>query len=284
MSKIAVLFRTHFVNEHVLNQYIRLRDAAPPNIDVIFACDESSREISVPDDVNKFSHSTADSNTLGLLHFRPRQHLWYCGDYVLYFFYNQHPEYTHYYMVEFDLYFTDAGIQRFFDGINNNRNVDFMGLFIHQRDNWHWNQSAKPLYPKVFGTLFPLVGVSNALAGRLLSKRLIQTVAYKNREFRVWPHCEAFISSEVMNSSAYSVASADEIFDISKRFCWWKTPMCIDALTSEELNAGILHPVLDRDSYIAKIKRLSESMGLDEYLKKHPSVQKTLNTIEYISQ
>lgn len=99
--RYAVLFRTHIWDAFVAGQYERLKQLIGRG-DLYVLLDETNGSVATgqPAVVN---HTNASIEALGLAPAGGGNMLWYNGDYPLYFFYAQHPDYDFYVMTEYDV-------------------------------------------------------------------------------------------------------------------------------------------------------------------------------------
>ncbi len=268
-KKIALLFRTHVFDEIVLDNYRHLVAHAPKNVDVFFLCDETAGELVVPDDVRKFSHTKEFSRQYRLLNFLPNKHLWYNGDYPFYFFYDAYPAYDLYMMVEFDVYFTNKAVKAFYKHIVST-DADLHGVYFKEAAKaWIWRQAASAFNATVYQIFGPVIGLSNRAVARLYMKRVLQTQRYQNCEVSVWPNCEAFIPTEVV-AAGFSVDSLDQSLKIAPGFFGAKKLILADSLSRDENNAQIRHPVLNREAFLPKLRRIAGQKSLPEFLQDRP--------------
>jgi len=274
--KIAILFRTHVFDDAVIGGYRHLQSRAPEGVDVFFCCDETAQTYDAPADIRKVGHSVADVERLGLRDFLPKKLLWYSGDYAFYFFYDAHPEYDLYVMVEYDVHFTDRALDDFYRYILENE-ADFYGVYLQEaNEGWLWRRAAEVFNDKVYQVFGPIVGLSNRAVARLYMKRIEQgRMVATGKVEDVWVNCEAFMPTEAI-AAGFKALSLDEGLNIRQTHFNTSRLMCLETLSREGDGDEISHPVLPRAAYVVKLLRIASGTPLPEFLETRPFLRKTV--------
>ncbi len=244
-GRYAVLFRIHFWDEYAERQYQRLR-AMVGDGDVFIVVDETSRAVPIPHG-NVVSHTQAGVLALGLSGAGHGNVLWFNGDYPLYFFYQQHPQYDFYIMTEYDVV-----VQRKLDDVVERmarEGIDFVGLTKGETvADWPLASTCLDAYPadQIYKRLICIAMFSNAAVRRLFDRRLELSRQHEAGALRRWPYCEGFIPTEV--AAAGLVMAELSQFGPTSRYDW--TPAIVETELPELAEQAFLHPVLDPQRFV----------------------------------
>ncbi len=277
VKKIALLFRTHVLDETVLASFRHLQENAPENVDLFFCCDETAGQFDLPEDVRKFGHTKDFSAEHRLLYFLPQRHLWHNGDYPFYFFYDKYPNYDLYLMIEFDVYFTDRALKTFFNHIQFT-DADMHAVFLREaREKWLWRRAASLFNENVYQIFGPIIGLSNRAVARLFTKRLLQTKMFEDNLVNDWPNVEAFVPTEV-KAAGFTVDCLSDSLNMPKSDFGTSRLHLAESLSRDEDTDLIRHPVLNREAFLPKLHRISGKQPLVAFLQERPRLKRLAQT------
>lgn len=244
-SRYAVLFRTHFWDEYAERQYQRLLSVVG-NGDVFILVDETSKPVPVPHS-NVVPHTQEGVLNLGLAGAGHGNMLWFNGDYPLYYFYQRHSGYDYYIMTEYDVVvqrsLDDVVAQMARDGI------DFVGLSNTEAvSEWPLTHTCLDAYSEeeIRKCLICISMFSNRTVHRLFDRRLEMSRQHEAGLMQRWPHCEAFIPTEVA-AAGFKMAELSE-FGPTSRYDW--KPAIIEAELPALAGQAFVHPLLDPQRYV----------------------------------
>ncbi|MDJ0823597.1 MAG: hypothetical protein QNJ09_17540 [Paracoccaceae bacterium] len=279
MGRTALLLRSHVMNDLVVDFYRQAERLKPAHVDVILCCDETNGTLPIPDGMRAFRHSTADIEPLGLLPFLRHKMLWYNGDYPIYFFFDQNPDYDLYLLIEYDVYFTDKALTQFFAHIDATR-ADFFGVNIHLApSHWKWTEAALQYHDKAYGTFFPIIGLSNTAVATLFANRQRQAQLYIDKKTTMWTHCEAYVPTEAM-AAGFRCHSLERSLNLPKSAFGTTTLGCAELLDRSEDTDLIRHPVLPAPDFLAKLIFVAGGTPLDVFLQARPRFIGILSRID----
>jgi hypothetical protein len=251
LPRYAVLFRTHVWDAFVARQYDRLKLRVGRG-DLYVLLDATSGAV-VPDGLPVVSHTNATIEALGLAPAGGGNMLWYNGDYPLYFFHAQHPEYDYYLMTEYDVSMNidlDALIDR-----ASQAGVDLVSLTKGEPvSDWPHAASCRDVYPPnvVQKRLICLAVFSNAAVVHLFERRRILSGEIRAEAIRHWPFCESFIPTELAVSGFRLMELSD--LGTTGRYDWW--PPVLEDDLPDLAEQDFIHPVLDRARYVDSALRI----------------------------
>lgn len=247
--RYAVVFKTYAWDAFVHRQASRCEAAAGPG-DFFVSIDETSGPVGpVPFD-RVVRTGNAEIIALGFAdRFEKGSLLWWNPDYVHYQFQERHPEYDYYVFVEYDVV-VRMGIERLV-GEMAARQADLIDLPARTpKQDWFWTIYHRQTYgfEELQGSLICLTA---------FSRRALQMLAGRRRAMagdgavRFWPMAEVFIPTEIARAGYRSLSLAE--FGPVDQYQWFP-PVLEDDLAGAGGDA-VLHPVLDRDRYVAAMLR-----------------------------
>jgi hypothetical protein len=251
IPRYAVMLRTHFWDEFAARQYRRLA-ARIGHGDLYVLVDETSGPVRVTEG-RVVSHSQAGVKALGLADAGTGNMLWYNGDYPLYAFYNEQPDYDYYVMVEYDVAVhadLDAMVAR-----AAREGIGFVGLTKGESvATWPHTASCVGAYAaeEVRKRLICFAVFSRDALRSLFEGRLRLSRAYAEGKLDRWPFCEGYIPTELavrgFNLGELSEFGSTDLYD-------WAPAFAEEDLPSLQEHAFV-HPVLDAGRYVqAMMKR-----------------------------
>ena len=258
--RYAVLFRTHFWDGFVQRQFDRLAAQVGPGDLFVMVDDTNGVVRGIPHD-RVFRLTEQDALDKGLPRAGEGALLWFNGDYPLYLFLAEHPEYDYYVQVEYDVVLT-FGFERLVmqaaaDG------ADFVGLTKGQPvPEWHWRHSCRDVYD-LAEISYRLICLSlfSRRALQLLFDRRIELARRLEREPQMrWPFCEAFVSTEI-ERGGMRILDLASCCDTGTYDHW---PPYLEAELPRLASRPLLHPVLDERRYVDSL--LKYKIGLAGYL------------------
>jgi hypothetical protein len=132
--RMAVLFRTHLINRHVMAEFERIRTSCSQFADV-WMLYHSESNWSPPSVQQCFLFSTSQIQEMGF----PFRDFWHEGHYPVLMFARRNPQYDYYWMLEYDVRFTGDWWQLLSSYIDNDK--DFLAAYIstlEQDPTWPW--------------------------------------------------------------------------------------------------------------------------------------------------
>ena len=249
--RYVVLFRTHIWDAFVARQYERLKQRIGRG-DLYILLDETNGPVATGQPA-VVSHTNASIEALGLAPAGGGNMLWYNGDYPLYYFYQQHPDYDYYVMTEYDVC-----VNTDFDSIIDGAMNAGAGLVALAKGEpvatWPHAESCQAIYPPevVEKRLICLTALSRDAVRGLFDKRLALSAEIRAGVIRRWPFCEGFIPTELAVSGFRLLELSD--FGTTDRYDWWP-PVLEDDLPNLT-EQTFIHPVLDRARYVDATLRI----------------------------
>jgi hypothetical protein len=252
--RVAVLVRTHVVNEKLYDLISILSNSSCFDLFVCADCTTTELEI---DGVLVLRHRVEDARKMGL----PTDHpnlMWYCGDYAFYFAHAAIPDYDYYFMVEYDVDFVDRS-PLLLEGIINRLEfpgpaaIDFVGCrcWIGSFDSG-WGTTVAGIYPQPHLCLFPFVVLSRRAIEHLMAQRQAEQSAPIAPGRLMF--CEAFVPS-ALNAAGFRCVDLNSLVhgsvrEATFRITGYRGPMLL--LQRRDLDAGIklLHPVYDEKNFL----------------------------------
>lgn len=267
--RYAVLFRTHIWDAFVARQYERLKQRVGHG-DLYILLDETHGPVATgqPDVV---AHTNASIEALGLAPAGNGNMLWYNGDYPLYFFFDQYPDYDYYVMTEYDVCV----------------NVDLDDVMARAAQagaalvslskgeavtDWAHAESCHDVYPAdaVEKRLICFAAFSREAVRHLFDRRVALSAEVRAGAIRNWPFCEGFIPTELAVSGFQLMELSN--LGTTERYDWWP-PVLEDDLPGLA-EQTFIHPVLDRARYVdsaLRIWRVSELLHTRSALRRRLS-------------
>ena len=254
-----MIFRTHFWDGFAQRQFDRLL-AVAGGTDVFVLVDETQGPVAVPHDRVMRVTETA-LLAMGLARAGEGNLLWFNGDYPLYAFLQDQPDYDYYLQLEYDVVINRpvAGLvaQAASEG------TAYVGLTKGEaaRD-WFWRDSCAGAYPpdQLRHQLICLSLFSAAALRHLWERRLAHAQARAAGTLAGWPFCEGFIPTELA-LAGFSCSELDRFGDTDAYDHW---PPYLEADAPSLRSHSFVHPVLDQARYVASLHKYR--IGLAGYL------------------
>jgi hypothetical protein len=244
-KQYAVLFRTHLWNDYVARQYQRLLPYAGSS-DVFVLLDETGGPVAV-DVPRVVSHTEESIKALGLTDGGVRRMLWYNGDYPLYYFFQSHPDYDYYVMIEYDVAI-NVDIGQMVDHAEREA-IGLMALTKGEAvSEWPHTASCLDVYDLavVKKRLICFSIFSREAIAALFVRRLALSNAYREGRLQRWPYCEGFIPTELA-LRGFKIAEIS-IFGSTELYNW--QPPVVETDLAQLKNYAFIHPVLDQCRYL----------------------------------
>ncbi len=267
--RYAVLFRTHIWDAFVARQYERLKQQIGRG-DLYVLLDETNGPVATGQPA-VVKHTNTSIEALGLAPAGEGNMLWYNGDYPLYFFYAQHPDYDYYIMTEYDVC-----VNVDLDTVVDRAARAGAGLVSLAKGepvaDWAHAESCHGAYSPeaVEKRLICFAAFSGDAVRRLFDKRRALSAEIRAGAIRHWPFCEGFIPTELAVSGFRLMELSD--LGTTDRYDWW--PPVLEDNLPELGGQTFIHPVLDRARYVdsaLRIWRVSELFDSRRTLRRHLS-------------
>jgi hypothetical protein len=227
------------------------------NADLCYLVDETTAEIDtspyhkIPFSVRRFADlGLATVDEVG------RGEVWWNGDYPLYVAYLKYPAYRFYWMIEYDVLINYSDYNEFFAKFESIE-LDLIGspLYIGA-EGWAWYAAAARMFAEVWGMFFPMMRLSNRAVSYALCRRLIRSHQYREAApaERIWPHCEAWLASELCGNGAFTWADMNSLGTTYYQWLheYGSRPHLLEDLAARPEDGRIYHPVLTGRDYIDK--------------------------------
>lgn len=244
--RYAVLFRTHLWDEFVERQFQRLRLQVGGG-DVFIVANDTSGGCEAIKWPKLLTFREDDLVQMGLPRAGTGNLVWYNVDYPLYYFANRYPGYDYYILFEYDV-LTNIALDDLVEVIHEGAK-DLVGATVGEPvSQWYFRSTCLELYPEqqIKKMLLPL-GIFSKAAVEYLFKRRLQLAALLNvGEITTWPHCEAFITTEL--SLAGFAIDELENYGHTTRFSY--KPAYLEVETDKLAPKSFVHPVLDLPRYV----------------------------------
>ena len=260
MSRIALLIRTHFVDEALLAEAGRIE--ADGVFDVYALADESRAALDLGP-IPKLSLTPAVIAELGVYAGAPNL-LWRCGDYGLYAARRALPQYDGFWMIEPDVRVNAERPSDVLAGFPGPEQVDFVaGRLRPAEADWDWAATMDPAAGPVWRCLFAVTRVS-ARAIDLLHEARRQASAVhvaEGRDPALWPNDEAFVATTIARSGlpARDLNDFGRVYEEAGLSFWF--PLSHRELAASGRDGLIYHPVLTGEAYFLKLCRLAVRHG-----------------------
>ena len=253
----AVIFRTHFWDDFAERQFNRLL-ARVGHGHAYVLVDETNGPVAGIRHDRVVRMTENDVLAMGLARAGSGNLLWYNGDYPLYYFADQHPEYDYYLQVEYDVVLNcdcdDLMRQVAADG------ADFVATAnLGDAADWVWLDTCLESYDAeaVRNKLICISVFSRAALDHLAGRRLALSARYHAGVAKAWPMCEGFVATE-MEQSGLRCADLSRYGSIAE--CKWWPPNLESELGSLAAQPFV-HPILDQDRYIGSIMKYPGGLG-----------------------
>lgn len=282
MNKTVLILVTHVINEAVISEYKKMKNT--PYVDAFLAI--NNHECKIPYEhrlechvfygvkVDCFFFDEKLHEDMRLPYYPYNDDLENFGKVVVYnsdnhfyYFKKYLPDYEYYWRIENDVYCNGSSYFKFLSRFKNNQDDLIISKLRLERKNglWFWSEKMEWIYDcvDIYGSLFPVVRLSNRALDFLYKKRLEYSVRYdiakasKNR----WPYCELFVPTELTNNG-FSCS------DLGEPYIFWNNIWYLNNKRFfEERDNHLYHPVktFDKD-LIVENANLLKKMSLDDSL------------------
>jgi len=211
VGRALVMVRTHLMNEKVAS-LVQALEATATNYDVALIVDETNGRPPIEHE-RIIWHSVAACSALGLA--MPAQRpLWWCGDAPLYFAIRQYPDYSYYFMIEYDVHLT-AGDGRVFNTLverllTSHRAFDCVGQRLRMGGMPHDQilLAAFKRDPEVHSYFLPVLGLSRKAISYLYQERVIEALRHTPDEDILY--CEALVPT-ILLAGGFTVGDLNEV-------------------------------------------------------------------------
>jgi hypothetical protein len=243
----AVVFKAYNWDTFVERQARRMA-AAAGSMDFYVLIDETAGPVGPIPFERVIRFTCADLEAAGLaMRFGAGGVLWWNPDYAHYQFLTHCPAYDYYLFVEYDC-LAQCSLESFVArGVA--EGADLIALPISKTfDRWHWMPYQRDVYPFHEARLALLnVCFHSSRALKLLHRRRLAMGSEPGS--RHWPSSELFVPSEVVRSGMTWLSLAN--FGDVSRYDWFPPTLEEDLVAAN--GDAFLHPVLDRERYIASM-------------------------------
>ena len=251
--KFAVLFRTHMWDDFIERQYQRVLSCVQGGDVFILANNTTTSCDNIPHErVIKFTEN--DLLALGLARAGENNLLWYNVDYPIYYFCEMQPTYSHVVLIEFDVVL-NITIDSVVDYCIK-KEIDLIGLTQDPSlDEWMWTYTCFEHYKvkDIRKFLLPFGVFTQRAIAHLFGKRLEHSRELQQKNISRWPHCEAFIPTELA-LVGFKLAELSEL-GRTQRFNFRPTTYEMDLPDLQD--EAFIHPVLDKTRYIQSVLKYS---------------------------
>jgi len=191
----AILFRTHLHDAPVAALAARLQ--AETGMPLIYVVDEAWGPVPLPPGSASVRMDPAALRGLGLA--LPPRFGWLCGDYGFYLARAAFPEFTHFWLVEYDVHVAAPDLGAFFAPFAEDPGCDLIAGYLFPRDvNWPNTLPMLPFAARVWGTLFPFLRVSARAVDHMLQRRRAISALHDAGQLAAFPNDEAFAATVLM--------------------------------------------------------------------------------------
>ncbi|MBO1325510.1 hypothetical protein K2X14_10770 [Acetobacter sp. TBRC 12305] len=249
--RYAVLFRTHVWDSFIERQFARLRQIVRHG-DVHIVANNTAGTCPPVAGLPFMTFTESELEAMGLARGGEGEMLWNNVDYALYYFMKACPDYDYYILFEYDVMANidlDAVMAKVLDD-----RADLVGTTKGPPlKNWWFRQTCADVYPEddVVKMLLPLGIFSNRAVRFLFEKRLSMSARLPDGSARNWPHCEAFIPTE-LSLAGFKLAELSSYGAIER---YSHEPAYLEDDVKTPAVDEFIHPVLDTSRYIASAIR-----------------------------
>ena len=257
MPRYAVIFRTHFWDEFVQRQFDRLLSKVGAG-DLYVLVDETNGAVAGISHDRVVRLTEHDVLAMGMARAGEGNLLWFNGDYPLYYFEQTQQPYDYYLQLEYDVVLnmdTDPLIRQ-----AARDKADFVGLTKGEPvPEWAWLLTCRGVYPldEIQYKLICLSVFSQRALLALAARRIEMAEQLCNSVITAWPFCEGFIATEMAKSGFVSV----ELTNYAETTAYDFWPPFVESDLPEMMGNPVIHPVLDRDRYIASLLKFKVGMA-----------------------
>ena len=204
----------------------------------------------------KISYTLKDSTSLGLPA-RPKDRAaWHNSDYAVYHLLDQMAKDDFFFLIEYDVFPAVRSKPRWRDMLRDLARFDVVCADFGPRPvDWYWSKKEKvsAYYSKVFGAFVPFFGFNRDAGQFLLERRRRQAGARWKSLFRQWPHCEAFIGTELHGNSGLRVGDIFDLTPTDDTTFGFSRPYLWTDLVEKEPDDRLYHPVLERPAFLNRL-------------------------------
>jgi hypothetical protein len=240
-----VLFRTHQDTPRIRERFDFLQRTA--GMPVVCAFDEGAGDNAGFADKPRLAVGARVYERLGLGDDLAMS--WRCGDYCYYAARDAYPDVTHFWLVEYDVFFSYEQSSNFFARFAGIPEVDFLAGYVGPAKKWGWADTMSTDDGPIFRSFFPVTRISARAADHCLARRRKDFSAGPTA--REWPNDEVFTATTLMRDGfvVREMNSVSRVYD--------KTTYNFLIPRSYERELGksrdrLLHPVLDAQELEAK--------------------------------
>ncbi len=267
MSRIAILIRTHYVDERLLAFAGQFASAG--TFDVYALADETRGPLDFGD-LPKVSLTSSTIADLGLYGEAPNL-LWRCGDYGFYAARQALPLYDAFWMIEPDVRLTSERPCDILARFPDPDTADLLAGRLRPSDaDWDWSATMGAEPGPVWRCLFAAVRLSARAIDHLLDarRRLSARHIASGADPAAWPNDEAFVATTVARSgmALHDLNDFGQIYD-EVGFSFW-FPVSERELEASGREGWIYHPVLRGQAYFLKLCRLAMRHGAVDELER----------------
>jgi hypothetical protein len=268
-GKALVMVRTHLMNEKVAS-LVRALEATATNYDVALVVDETNGRPPVEHE-RVIWHSVQACTELGLA-MPARKPLWWCGDAPLYFAIRQYPDYSYYFMIEYDVHLT-AGDGRVFNTLverllTSHKSFDCVGQRLRMGGMPHDPilLAAFRRDPEVHSFFLPVLGLSRKAISYLYQERVIEKLRQTRDEDILY--CEAFVPT-ILVAGGFTVGDLNEVVPgcysdrlmiVPSRFM--SLPLSLAG--GFEHHAAMIHQIYDDAEFLDRLVRRLDTRAWQE--------------------
>ncbi|MFT8674721.1 MAG: hypothetical protein ABF990_05485 [Acetobacter sp.] len=249
--RYAVLFRTHVWDDFVERQFARMRQTVRHG-DVHILANNTSGSCPAVAGLPFMTFTEHDLEAMGLARGGKGEMLWNNVDYALYYFLQTHPDYDYYILFEYDVV-ANTDLDRMMIKVAHD-SVDLVGTTKGPTlENWWFRTTCSDLYADkdIVKMLLPFGIFSNRAVRFLFERRLALSARFLEGTLTHWPHCEAFIPTEL----ALAGFRLGELSSYATLARYSHEPAFLeDDVKNPDANE-LIHPVLDTHRYIASTIR-----------------------------
>lgn len=260
LPSYAVIFRTHFWDEFVQRQFDRVVAKVGAG-DLYVLVDETNGPVAGISHDRVVRLTEQDVLAMGMARAGEGNLLWFNGDYPLYYFQKTQQPYDYYLQLEYDVVLnmdTDPLIRQ-----AARDKADFVGLTKGEPvSEWAWLHTCRGVYSmdEVRYKLICLSVFSRRALLTLAARRIEMAEQLRNSVISAWPFCEGFIATEMARPGFVSV----ELNDYAETTAYDFWPPFVESDLPEMRTNPVIHPVLDKDRYIASL--LKANVGIAGYI------------------
>jgi hypothetical protein len=247
--RYAVLFRTHSWDAFIARQFDRVQRKCQHG-DLFVVANNTSGECGSLPVPKPLTFTESDITAMGYARAGAGQMLWYNVDYALYYFFAQYPDYDYYILFEYDVV-VNVDLDSLINAVAE-RKTDLVGLTKGEPvAEWWFLPSCLDLYAMedIRKMLLPLAISSRKAVEHLADKKLALSARFHAGELKQWPHCEAFVVTELAQAG-FTIDEFDW-YGSTARLSY--APAYIEQDLVKFTDASFIHPLLDPKRYVDNV-------------------------------